>query len=226
MNLSQTEENYLKAIYHLSNHGKISVSTNAIAERLDTKAASVSDMIKKLAAKGLIQYVKYQGVQIIETGIKEALKIVRKHRLWEVFLVEKLAFKWDEVHDIAEQLEHIASPTLIQRLDNFLGHPTHDPHGDPIPSVEGIMPKANTNLLIDLNINECATVVGVRDNSTSFLQFLNKIEVCLGTEVCIQTNFDFDGSKEVMINKKQEVILSKEVLQNIYIKPRTAEIKI
>lgn len=219
MNLSQTEENYLKAIYHLSDHGKVNVSTNAIAERLETKAASVSDMIKKLAAKGLIQYVKYQGVQIIETGIKEALKIVRKHRLWEVFLVEKLAFKWDEVHDIAEQLEHIASPTLIQRLDKFLGYPTHDPHGDPIPSVEGIMPKANTNLLIDLSINECATVVGVRDNSTSFLQFLNKIDVSLGTEVCVQANFDFDGSKEVIINKKQEVILSKEALQNIYIKP-------
>ena len=219
MNLSQTEENYLKAIYHLSDHGKVNVSTNAIAERLETKAASVSDMIKKLAAKGLIQYVKYQGVQIIETGIKEALKIVRKHRLWEVFLVEKLAFKWDEVHDIAEQLEHIASPTLIQRLDKFLGYPTHDPHGDPIPSVEGIMPKANTNLLIDLSINECATVVGVRDNSTSFLQFLNKIDVSLGTEVCVQENFDFDGSKEVIINKKQEVILSKEALQNIYIKP-------
>jgi len=219
LNLSQTEENYLKAIYHLSDHGKVNVSTNAIAERLETKAASVSDMIKKLAAKGLIQYVKYQGVQIIETGIKEALKIVRKHRLWEVFLVEKLAFKWDEVHDIAEQLEHIASPTLIQRLDKFLGYPTHDPHGDPIPSVEGIMPKANTNLLIDLSINECATVVGVRDNSTSFLQFLNKIDVSLGTEVCVQENFDFDGSKEVIINKKQEVILSKEALQNIYIKP-------
>jgi len=219
LNLSQTEENYLKAIYHLSDHGKVNVSTNAIAERLETKAASVSDMIKKLAAKGLIQYVKYQGVQIIETGIKEALKIVRKHRLWEVFLVEKLAFKWDEVHDIAEQLEHIASPTLIQRLDKFLGYPTHDPHGDPIPSVEGIMPKANTNLLIDLSINECATVVGVRDNSTSFLQFLNKIDVSLGTEVCVQANFDFDGSKEVIINKKQEVILSKEALQNIYIKP-------
>ena len=218
MNLSQTEENYLKAIYHLSNHGKVNVSTNAIAERLSTKAASVSDMIKKLAAKNLIEYIKYQGVKIIDEGIKEALKIVRKHRLWEVFLVEKLAFKWDEVHDIAEQLEHIVSPVLVQRLDQFLGYPTHDPHGDPIPSIEGVLPTSNNQLLINLLENQKAIVVGVKDNSKSFLQFLNKVGIGLGTEILVKADFEYDLSKEVEVDQEKTLMLSKEVLQNIYIK--------
>jgi len=218
LNLSQTEENYLKAIYHLSNHGKVNVSTNAIAERLSTKAASVSDMIKKLAAKNLIEYIKYQGVKIIDEGIKEALKIVRKHRLWEVFLVEKLAFKWDEVHDIAEQLEHIVSPVLVQRLDQFLGYPTHDPHGDPIPSIEGVLPTSNNQLLINLLENQKAIVVGVKDNSKSFLQFLNKVGIGLGTEILVKADFEYDLSKEVEVDQEKTLMLSKEVLQNIYIK--------
>lgn len=218
MNLSQTEENYLKAIYHLSKDGNQNVSTNSIAEKLQTKAASVSDMIKKLASKQLIQYIKYQGVLLEDLGKKEALKIIRKHRLWEVFLVEHLDFQWDEVHDIAEQLEHIESSTLIQRLDKFLGFPTHDPHGDPIPSFEGIMPKANKELLVELNENQSATIVGVKDNSSSFLQFLNKVEIQLGTQIKILNNFDFDNSKEVLIDNNKKLILSKEVVNNIYIK--------
>jgi DtxR family transcriptional regulator, Mn-dependent transcriptional regulator len=128
-----SEENYLKAIYHLSKEEDESVSTNALAERLETTAASVSDMLKKLAKKELIEYKKYQGVNISEKGKRVALQIIRKHRLWEVFLVEKLSFNWDEVHEIAEQLEHIDSPTLVKRLDEFLGYPKFDPHGDPIP---------------------------------------------------------------------------------------------
>lgn len=218
MNLSQTEENYIKAIYHLSNHGKVNVSTNAIAEQLATKAASVSDMIKKLAAKDLVEYVKYQGVMLQELGIKEALKIIRKHRLWEVFLVDKLSFKWDEVHEIAEQLEHIKSPLLVQRLDQFLGFPTHDPHGDPIPTKEGELPSSDKKLLNELKLNEEAVVIGVKDSSTSFLQYLNKLEIQLGTEIKVTSEFDFDQSKEVILSKKRKQILSKEVLQNIFIK--------
>lgn len=134
---SYVEENYLKAIYHLSDHGQKSVNTNAIAEEMSTTAASVSDMIKKLSQKKAVMYQKYRGVNVSAKGKDVALQVIRKHRLWEVFLVEKLKFKWDEVHEIAEQLEHIKSPLLITRLDDFLGYPKHDPHGDPIPNEHG-----------------------------------------------------------------------------------------
>ena len=132
-----SEENYLKAIYHLGNYGALSVSTNAIAERIETKASSVTDMLKKLADKGLVNYKKYQGAKLTGKGLRIASSVVRKHRLWEVFLVEKLNFSWDEVHVVAEQLEHIESDKLTNQLDAFLGFPTHDPHGDPIPDREG-----------------------------------------------------------------------------------------
>src|SRR3984885_5178673 len=131
-----TEENYLKAIYHLS-HESGSVSTNQIAAALNTKAASVTDMLKKLADKALINYEKYQGVTLTSAGQKIALHIIRKHRLWEYFLVEKLNFKWDEVHEMAEEMEHISSVELIDRLDKFMDYPKHDPHGDPIPDSDG-----------------------------------------------------------------------------------------
>ncbi|WP_243389180.1 metal-dependent transcriptional regulator, partial [Flavobacterium psychrophilum] len=132
-----SEENYLKTIYHLTTISDSEVSTNAIAEKMETKASSVTDMLKKLSEKDLINYKKYQGVSLTETGSLSAKMIVRKHRLWEVFLVEKLDFPWDEVHDIAEQLEHIKSEKLINKLDDFLGNPTEDPHGDPIPNANG-----------------------------------------------------------------------------------------
>src|SRR6478752_3743676 len=148
MLLSLTEENYLKAIYHLSEDGTIDVSTNAISDALNTKPASVSDMLKKLSQKEVINYIKYQGVSLTPSGRKIALQIIRKHRLWEVFLVEKLKFNWDEVHEIAEQLEHIQSNLLIERLDEFLGFPPFDPHGDPIPNERGEMKaKKHTPLL-------------------------------------------------------------------------------
>ena len=141
---SFTEENYLKAIYHLSTGNNSVVSTNQIAEITNTKAASVTDMLKKLAEKKLINYIKYQGVTLTEAGKNAAVNIVRKHRLWEVFLVEKLGFKWDEVHDIAEELEHINSESLINRLDDFLGNPAADPHGDPIPDRSGTIHQKKT----------------------------------------------------------------------------------
>src|ERR1700709_2389448 len=168
-----TEENYLKAIYHLSLQST-SVSTNQIAASLNTKAASVTDMLKKLADKELINYTKYNGVTLTAPGEKIAVSIIRKHRLWEYFLVEKLNFKWDEVHDVAEEQEHIASKELIDRLDSFMGHPKYDPHGDPIPDSNGQFKTHELKPVALLAVNETGIISGVRDHTTSFLQYLEK----------------------------------------------------
>ncbi|MGB5928452.1 MAG: metal-dependent transcriptional regulator, partial [Cyclobacteriaceae bacterium] len=149
---SLAEENYLKAIYHLSTEDEGNVSTNAISETLNTKPASVSDMLRKLSGKELVSYRKYQGVSLTPSGRKVALQVIRKHRLWEVFLVDKLNFNWDEVHDVAEQLEHIQSPLLIHQLDEFLGHPAYDPHGDPIPDENGGFPEKEQSPLSELTV--------------------------------------------------------------------------
>ena len=151
---SQSEENYIKAIYHLSAVSEKGISTNAIAEKLETKASSVTDMIKKLSEKKVVVYKKYHGVHLTEEGSKIAANVIRKHRLWEVFLVDKLNFSWDEVHDVAEQLEHIKSPKLINQLDALLGFPTHDPHGDPIPDKNGNLKTIDKSLLSTLSKNE------------------------------------------------------------------------
>jgi DtxR family Mn-dependent transcriptional regulator len=174
-NLSFTEENYLKSIYHLSNGGHNEVSTNAIAEDLNTKAASVTDMIKKLAVKEVISYKKYKGVNVSPTGKNAALQVIRKHRLWEVFLVEKMKFSWDEVHDVAEQLEHIKSPLLIQRLDEFLGHPKNDPHGDPIPDENGEFKSKPQISLSDAKIHHEGILMSDKDSSSPYQQNLDKI---------------------------------------------------
>lgn len=214
--LSQTEENYIKSIYHLSSGKTNSASTNALAEALNTKPASVSDMLKKLANKDLIDYEKYKGVTLTKIGLKEALKIVRKHRLWEVFLVDKLDFSWDEVHDIAEQLEHIQSTVLTNRLDKFLGYPKSDPHGDPIPSSEGEIISKNKSSLLELEKNTIAVVVGVKDSASSFLKYLNKIGISLGTELTVLEQIEYDQSLEIEIEAKKQII-SKEVAKNIYV---------
>ncbi len=181
--MTHSEENYLKAIYHLTVQLEAEVPTNAIAEMMETKASSVTDMLKKLADKALINYIKYQGVSLTEKGTHAAKMIVRKHRLWEVFLVEKLAFTWDEVHDIAEQLEHIKSEQLINKLDDFLGNPTEDPHGDPIPDAQGKITKTEKLLLSELAESETAICVGVKDSSADFLQYLNKQKIALGAVI-------------------------------------------
>src|SRR5579862_284503 len=173
-----TEENYLKAIYHLSIKEE-SVSTNQIAASLSTKAASVTDMLKKLSEKELINYTKYQGVTLTPVGEKVALSIIRKHRLWEYFLVEKLNFKWDEVHDVAEELEHISSKELVDRLDEFMGHPKYDPHGDPIPDSNGQFKSHELKPVSALLINENGIISGVRDHSTAFLQYLEKMQLTI-----------------------------------------------
>lgn len=212
--ISFTEENYLKAIYHLSQGGTRTVMTNELAEAMQTKAASVTDMIKKLSAKSLIQYERYYGVQITPEGKQQALQIVRKHRLWETFLVEKLGFAWDEVHAVAEQLEHIQSPQLINKLDAFLGYPKADPHGDPIPDQHG---KVKAQPLIGLDqvaIGKKATIATVRDSDTELLKFLDKIGARPGKVIQVVRREAFDKSMEVMIDKKK-FFISLDVSRNI-----------
>ena len=215
--MTHSEENYLKAIYHLTVQLEAEVPTNAIAEMMETKASSVTDMLKKLADKALINYIKYRGVSLTEKGTHAAKMIVRKHRLWEVFLVEKLAFTWDEVHDIAEQLEHIKSEQLINKLDDFLGNPTEDPHGDPIPDAQGKITKIEKLLLSELAESETAICVGVKDSSADFLQYLNKQKIALGAVIKVLGRENFDASLHLIINDTPLTVSSK-IAGNLYVK--------
>ena len=215
--MTHSEENYLKAIYHLTVQLEAEVPTNAIAEMMETKASSVTDMLKKLADKALINYIKYQGVSLTEKGTHAAKMIVRKHRLWEVFLVEKLAFTWDEVHDIAEQLEHIKSEQLINKLDDFLGNPTEDPHGDPIPDAQGKITKTEKLLLSELVESETAICVGVKDSSADFLQYLNKQKIALGAVIKVLGRENVDASLHLIINDTPLTVSSK-IAGNLYVK--------
>ena len=211
------EENYLKAIYQLSGEDSRGVSTNEIAKQIRAKASSVSDMLRKLSNKKLANYEKYKGATLTKAGKKIALKILRKHRLWELFLVNKLDFKWDEVHEIAEQLEHIVSPEMVNRLDKFLDYPKHDPHGDPIPDKNGNIRIRKEVFLSDLNKNQRARVVGVKDSSPSFLQYLESIKLLLGTELKLINRYKFDNSLSVNLGKNKEITISNKVAQNLYV---------
>ncbi|RZK50185.1 MAG: metal-dependent transcriptional regulator [Pedobacter sp.] len=212
---SYTEENYLKEIYHLSQNGQ-AVQTNAIAEKMQTKAASVTDMIKKLSEKDLVNYIRYQGVTLTRKGEQAAISIVRKHRLWEVFLVDKLQFKWDEVHDVAEELEHIKSNILIERLDAFLGHPKFDPHGDPIPDQHGKIAAFNFDQLSKLKIGDSGTLTGVTEHSSPFLKHLEKLGLTLGKKIVVQDVLEFDGSIELKLEERV-LNLSKEVSNHLLV---------
>lgn len=214
---SFSEENYLKAIFHLEKKYTGGVSTNALAEEMETKASSVTDMVKKLSDKKLVNYRKYQGVQLSDSGKKTAVEVIRKHRLWEVFLVEKLNFNWDEVHDIAEQLEHIRSEKLINRLDKFLDHPKRDPHGDPIPDSHGNFRIANKMLLADLDEGQMGICVGVKDSSTEFLRYLDKNEITLGKSIEILQREEYDGSLLIRINGN-DLRVSKSISNNLFVK--------
>jgi DtxR family Mn-dependent transcriptional regulator len=214
---SLSEENYLKAILHLQKTSKSGVSTNALAEEMQTKASSVTDMVKKLSEKDLVIYKKYQGVYLSDTGRKTALQIVRKHRLWEVFLVDKLSFSWDEVHEVAEQLEHIKSDKLITELDKFLEFPKRDPHGDPIPDAKGDFHVANKTLLSNLSKGECGTLVGVKDTSTEFLKYLDKNNIALGKTIEVLDKEEFDESMLIQTGGKT-LRVSPMVTVNIFIK--------
>jgi DtxR family Mn-dependent transcriptional regulator len=212
-----SEENYLKAIYHLELNSDQGISTNAIAEKIETKASSVTDMIKKLSEKEVIVYKKYKGVNTTEFGRKTAANIVRKHRLWEVFLVDKLNFSWDEVHEVAEQLEHIKSQKLINELDALLGFPKQDPHGDPIPDENGNYHPIEKRLLATLHVDEKGVCIGVKDSSAEFLQFLDKQNIALGHQIKVLEKEPFDGSVQIEIEGRL-LSISNKIANNLYIK--------
>lgn len=215
--MTLSEENYLKTIYHLQAQSSAGVTTNAIAERIETKASSVTDMLKKLADKDLIAYKKYQGVSLTPSGLLSAKMIVRKHRLWEVFLVDKLAFSWDEVHDIAEQLEHIKSEQLINKLDEFLSFPTQDPHGDPIPDASGRINTIEKQLLSELGEGQLGICVGVKDSSSEFLQYLDKNGIALGSSIEVISRERFDLSLVIKVNGKQ-LPVSAKIAGNLFVR--------
>lgn len=215
--MTLSEEDYLKAIYHLSKENQKGISTNAIAERMQTKASSVTEMIKKLAEKGMVLYKPYQGVKLTEAGTLRAARIVRKHRLWEVFLVEKLEFGWDQVHDIAEELEHIRSEELTDRLDAFLNYPTVDPHGDPIPDRSGNLKMQEKLLVAHAKPGTSGTVVGVKNSSDDFLRYLDKLGIALGIPLEVVSKEPFDHSMQVLIRKDTVITLSAQAAHNIYL---------
>jgi len=215
--ITLAEENYLKAILSISLNEGGKVSTNAIANEIGTSAASVSDMLKKLQEKKLIKYKKYKGVELSESGQNKAINILRKHRLWETFLVNKLGFNWSEVHDVAEQLEHIQSAELIDRLDIFLEHPKFDPHGEPIPTKEGKIPSTNTTPLNELQVNTKGKIMGVSLDEKDFLDYLTKLNITIGTEITLLEKISFDKSLSIEIaNTKQHI--SNDVAKHLLIK--------
>lgn len=215
--LSQTEENYLKAIHSLFVVNNKAVSTNKIAEKLETKPSSVTDMVKKLADKNLVDYVKYQGVSLTATGKDIAVYVIRKHRLWEVFLVRHLGFGWDEVHEVAEQLEHVKSVKLTDSLDAFLEFPRYDPHGDPIPDKDGNFVKRNITVLSALKENEESKIVGVKDSSSAFLKYLDNADIKLGVAIKVLHKESFDNSMMLLIDG-QKISISQQISSNLYVK--------
>lgn len=213
---SSSEENYLKVIFQLSQTNEI-VTTGLIAKEMQAKDSSVTDMIKKLDKKGAISYIRYKGVTMTPAGEKNALKILRKHRLWEVFLVKKLKFKWDEVHEIAEQLEHIKSPILIDRLDEFLGFPKVDPHGDPIPDGEGNIYTKPNFLLSSALVDQRLQIVRVKDDSSDFLQYLDSSGLFIGVRLLVKQKISFDDSLELMLDEDRSIHISNKVASNILV---------
>ncbi|RYE18724.1 MAG: metal-dependent transcriptional regulator [Sphingobacteriaceae bacterium] len=217
MDTSFTEENYLKAIFHLAADDLQPVNTNQIAAALQTKAASVTDMLKKLSVKNMVEYERYQGVSLTEKGKSIALRIIRKHRLWELFLVEKLNFRWDEVHELAEQLEHIQSVKLINKLDEFLGFPQNDPHGDPIPDDQGTIKFCDFKPVTDLNIGQYGTIAGVKDHSPLFLQYLEKMDLMIGKKIQVKEVIEYDETVIIQTENHQKINISKTAAKNILI---------
>ncbi len=214
--MTRAEENYLKALYHLSDHDRELVSTTELADRLDTKPSSATDMLQKLHEKSLVAYTKYKGAKLSTKGRLKASQIVRKHRLWEVFLVDKLDFGWEEVHEIAEQLEHIKSPELVERLDQFLGCPTTDPHGDPIPDQLGHMVAIQKSLLADQTEDSSAILMGIKDSDAEFLTYLSQKNIKLGSCITVLDKEPFDQSMTIEIDGQIHFI-SKIISNNLYV---------
>lgn len=212
---TQSEENYLKAICTLQGDSDKMISTNKLAKKMQTKASSVSDMAKRLSEKQLVSYIKYQGVKLTSNGKKIAYNIIRKHRLWESFLVNTLHFSWNEVHEVAEQLEHIKSDLLINKLDQFLGYPSQDPHGSPIPNKDGEVTKMNRNLLSKIKVGATVTFSGIKDSSSDFLNYLDTNKLSLGDTIEIISIENFDNSMWIK-TKHKDFLVTKEVTNKIY----------
>jgi DtxR family Mn-dependent transcriptional regulator len=216
--ITQAEENYLKAIFKIAERDGNPVLTNAIAAAMNTAAASVTDMLKRLSDKQLLSYEKYRGVQLTADGHRLATSLIRKHRLWETFLVKKLGFPWDQVHELAEQLEHIQGDSLTNRLDHFLGYPRFDPHGDPIPDAEGRWELLQQVSVTSMEPGGRGRLTSVADDSAVFLQYLTQVGLALGAEVEVVERYAYDHSMKVRINGT-ETVLSEKVCQNLFIKP-------
>lgn len=218
--LSYTEENYLKALLMLSfqNEERPEAGTNEMAAYLGVKPATATDMLKKLKEKELVSYQKYGKILLTELGRKKGIAILRKHRLWETFLYEKLDFSWDEVHEVAEQLEHIHSEKLVNKLEEFLDYPDFDPHGDPIPKANGDIPVIDKVLLAEINANEKCKVVAVRDTSALFLQYLEKLNITIGTKIKVLEIIDFDGSLNIQIEKEEPRSVSMKFAESLFVK--------
>ncbi len=216
--MSITEENYLKAIFKLSEKDAAApVNTNAVAAAMQTSAASVTDMLKRLSEKEYLEYEKYRGVQLTTKGRALATDLIRRHRLWEVFLTEKLGFTWDKVHDMAEELEHINNEELTERLDHFLGFPRFDPHGDPIPDAEGKWFRQHQVLLSTLQTGQKGVITGVDDHSTAFLQYLNQLGLGLGITITVVHRMEYDNSM-IIQTAEQQMTVSEKVVQHLFVK--------
>jgi DtxR family Mn-dependent transcriptional regulator len=216
--LSFTEENYLKAIYSIQQRNSPGeVSVNEISERMQTRPATVTDMLRKLSEKNLIHYEKYKKITLTETGATHALTILRKHRLWETFLHKKLNFSWDEVHEVAEQLEHIHSQKLVDRLDEFLGHPEFDPHGDPIPKANGDMPVSSAIRLLDADLDVLLKIVAVKDTSTAFLVQLERYGLEIGTHITVMEKMPYDNSVMAKTANGKSFQLSEKIANNLLV---------
>lgn len=216
MSLSSAEQDYLKAIFAITRIEHRQANTNAIAVLLKTKASSVTDMIKKLAVKKLVKYEKYKPVSLTNKGQKIATSLIRSHRLWETFLVERLEYDWSRVHSIAEQLEHIEDDELLDKLDHYLGYPKFDPHGDPIPTKEGTFPQRDETLLSQLNPGDCGIISSVLQDDESFLEALNQLNLCINQPIEYIKKIDFDQSIQLKINDHIH-ILSENMAKNIAI---------
>jgi DtxR family Mn-dependent transcriptional regulator len=216
MKVSASKENYLKAIFHLQQEQAL-VTTNALAAALQTRPASVTDMLKKLKEQKLLIYERYKGFKLTSEGRKAAVLVIRKHRLWEYFLVKKLQFGWEEVHEIAEELEHISSRKLIDRLEAFLGYPETDPHGDPIPDSQGRWQTRRQIALAHLPLNKVAQVSGIASQTTEMLEVLQHNHIRLGTKLEIRKRFPFDDSLEVKVSNRAPVTLSARVAKNVLV---------
>ena len=216
LNFSASEENYLKTIYHLQTKDD-NVTTNELAGKLHTKPASITDMMKKLKSRKLVNYQPYRGFRLTPEGKKIALSIIRRHRLWEFFLAEKLKFNWNEVHEVAEQLEHVSNKKLIDKLDEYLAFPKFDPHGDPIPDINGKMETGKQISLSELAINKLAKVCFIANQSESLLEHLSEKKINIGASVIVKRKFSFDDSLEIKLDNKL-LTISDQLAKNIFVK--------